>query len=72
MAASSGIMLLLVVPPCPLLELACSLLAWPCIFTCPLSCVPPLVSPDTAIAPLDSRGKAFRLESSRKVSRQRS
>ena len=47
MAASSGILLLLLlVSPCPLLELACSLLACPFIFTCPVSCAPPFVSPD--------------------------
>ena len=46
MAASSGIMLLLLMSPCPLLELACSLVACPFIFTCPVSCVPPFVSPD--------------------------
>ena len=55
MAASSGIMLLLVVSPCPLLELACSLLAWPWNFTCPLSCVPPFASPDTAMILLISQ-----------------
>ena len=47
MAASSGIMPLLLVSCCPLLELACSLLACPFIFTCPLSCVPPFASPAT-------------------------
>jgi hypothetical protein len=44
-SASSGIMLLLL-SPWPRLELACSLLARPFILTCPLSCVPPFVSPD--------------------------
>ena len=45
MAASSGIVPLLLVSFCPLLELACSLLACPFIFTCPVSCVPPFASP---------------------------
>jgi len=46
MSASSGIMLLLLLSPCSLLELAgCSMLERPFIFTCPLSCTPPFMFP---------------------------
>ena len=51
MSASSGIMLLLLLSPCSLLELAgCSMLDRPFIFTCPLSCTPPFVFPITAMS----------------------
>ena len=48
-AASSGITVpLLLFSPSILLELAGSWIIRPFIFTCPLSCTPPLVSPGVA------------------------